>query len=207
MRDHYNKDFKRDGGRIMANNGGTLHEAFLEELRDTYNCEKQLTKALPKMAKAAASSDLKTAFEKHLEETEGHVERLERVFSALDEKVRGKHCKGVAGIIEEGNAMLQENFDETTTDAMLIAAAQRVEHYEMAAYGTLVSWAKAMGHEEAADILHETLEEEKAADEKLTTLAEGGINQEAADGAHSEGPHKMVRARGREKQRAARRKY
>jgi ferritin-like metal-binding protein YciE len=186
-------------------NGGSLHEAFLEELRDTYSCEKQLTKALPKMAKAATSTDLRDALKKHLEETEGQVERLEKVFSTLDEKVKSKHCKGVAGIIEEGNAIMAEAFDETTTDALLIAAAQRVEHYEMAAYGTLVAWARAMGHEEAADLLHETLEEEKAADEKLTTLAEGGINQEAADGAHSEEPAKMVRARGRAKRPARRR--
>src|SRR5690349_3239809 len=163
---------------------GTLHEAFIEELRDAYDAEKQLIKALPKMAKAAASTDLRTAFETHLQETQGHVERLEQVFESLDEKPRGKHCEGIAGIIEEGKTIMGEDFDDTTMDACLIAAGQRAEHYEMAAYGTLIAWAEAMGHTEAASLLHETLEEEKAADEKLSSLAEGGINQEAADAAH-----------------------
>jgi ferritin-like metal-binding protein YciE len=163
---------------------GTLHDAFLDELRDTYDAEKQLTKALPKLAKAANSPDLRAAFESHLEETRHQVERLEQVFASLDEKVRGKHCDGIAGIIEEGRAIMEEDFDEMTTDACLIAAGQRAEHYEMAAYGTLVAWAKAMGHTEAADLLQETLDEEKAADEKLTSLAESGINQDAADAAH-----------------------
>lgn len=165
-------------------NAGTMHDAFIEELRDTYDAEKQLVKALPRMAKAASSADLQTAFETHLEETRGHIDRLERVFESLEEKARGKHCEGMAGIVEEGKSMMGEEFDDATMDAALIAAAQRVEHYEMAAYGTLVAWARAMGHTEAADLLQETLEEEKATDEKLTTLAEGGINQEAAELAH-----------------------
>jgi ferritin-like metal-binding protein YciE len=168
---------------VMAETG-TLHDAFLEELRDTYDAEKQLTKALPKLAKAASSADLRAAFESHLEETRGHVERLEQVFESLDEKVRGKHCEGIAGIIDEGKTILEEDFDEATMDACLIAAGQRAEHYEMAAYGTLVAWARGMGHTEAATLLQETLDEEKAADEKLTALAEGGINQDAADAAH-----------------------
>jgi ferritin-like metal-binding protein YciE len=163
---------------------GTLHDAFLDELRDTYDAEKQLTKALPKLAKAASSADLQAAFEAHLEETRGHVDRLERIFESLDEKVRGKHCDGIAGIIEEGKATMEEDFDEATMDACLIASGQRAEHYEMAAYGTLIAWARAMGHTEAAELLQETLDEEKAADEKLSALAEGGINQEAADAAH-----------------------
>jgi ferritin-like metal-binding protein YciE len=163
---------------------GTLHDAFLDELRDTYDAEKQLTKALPKLAKAAASEDLRTAFETHLEETRGHVERLEEVFELLDEKVQGKHCDGIAGIIDEGKSIMEEDFDEATMDACLIAAGQRAEHYEMAAYGTLVAWARGMGHTEAATLLQETLDEEKAADEKLTSLAEGGINQTAAEAAH-----------------------
>ena len=108
---------------------------------------------------------------------------MEEVFSTLEEKVRGKHCDGIAGIIEEGKSIMEEDFDETTMDACLIAAGQRAEHYEMAAYGTLVAWARAMGHTKAADLLQATLDEEKAADEKLSSLAEGGINQEAADGA------------------------
>jgi ferritin-like metal-binding protein YciE len=163
---------------------GTMHDAFLDELRDTYDAEKQLIKALPKMAKAASSAELRTAFETHLEETRGHVDRVEQVFESLEEKARGKHCEGMAGIIEEGKSIMEEDFDEAALDAALIAAGQRAEHYEMAAYGTLVAWARAMGHTEAADLLQQTLDEEKATDEKLTTLAEGGINQEAAENAH-----------------------
>ena len=162
----------------------TLHDAFIDELRDAYDAEKQLTKALPKMAKAANSAELREAFESHLEETRGQIERLEQVFASLEEKVRGKHCDGIAGIIEEGKAVMEEDFDDATTDACLIAGGQRAEHYEVAAYGTLVAWARAMGHTDAADLLQETLDEEKAADEKLSSLAESGINQEAADTAH-----------------------
>jgi len=163
---------------------GTLHDAFIDELRDTYDAEKQLTKALPKLAKAASDPKLREAFETHLEETQGQIERLEQVFESLDEKVRGKHCDGIAGIIEEGKSIMEEDFDDATMDACLIAGGQRAEHYEMAAYGTLVAWAQAMGHNEAAMLLQETLDEEKAADEKLTSLAEDGINREAADLAH-----------------------
>jgi ferritin-like metal-binding protein YciE len=161
----------------------TLHDAFVDELRDAYDAEKQLTKALPKMAKAATSPVLREAFESHLEETRGHVERLEQVMQDLGEKVRGKHCDGIEGIIDEGKSVMEEDFDDTTMDACLIAAGQRAEHYEIAAYGTLVAWAKAMGHTKVAAALQETLDEEKAADEKLTSLAEGGINQEAAEAA------------------------
>jgi ferritin-like metal-binding protein YciE len=163
---------------------GTLHEAFVEELRDTYDAEKQLTKALPKMAKAANSPELKQAIENHLEETRQQVQRLEQVFATIEEKARGKHCEGIAGIIEEGQTVMQEEYDEATADALLIASAQRAEHYEMAAYGTLVAWARAMGHDDAAELLQETLDEEKAADEKLNELAEGGINEQAAQLAH-----------------------
>jgi len=163
---------------------GTLHDAFLDELRDSYDAEKQLIRALPKMAKAATSSELRDAFERHLEETQGHVDRLEQVFELLDEKAKGKHCDGIAGIIEEGKNAMGENFDDATMDAVLIASGQRAEHYEMAAYGTLVAWARGMGHNEAADLLQETLDEEEAADEKLTSIAESGVNQEAAEAAH-----------------------
>jgi ferritin-like metal-binding protein YciE len=166
---------------------GTLQDAFLDELRDTYDAEKQLTKALPKMAKATTSPDLRTAFEAHLKETQAQLARLEQVFGLLDEKVRGKHCDGMAGIIEEGKSIMEEDFDETTMDACLIASGQRAEHYEMAAYGTLVAWARALGQTGAADLLQQTLDEEKAADQKLSALAEGGINQEAADAAQSDG--------------------
>jgi ferritin-like metal-binding protein YciE len=154
---------------------------------DTTGAEKQLIKALPKMAKSATSPDLSEALESHLQETQGHIDRIEQIFGALDEKVRGKHCEGIAGIIEEGKALMEEDFDENMMDAALIAAGQRAEHYEMAAYGTLIAWARAMGHTDVVNLLQDTLDEEKAADEKLTELAEGGINQEAADAAHSEG--------------------
>jgi len=176
---------------------GTLHDAFVDELRDIYDAEKQLTKALPKLARNASSPDLRSAFESHLEETRGQVERLEQVFESLEEKARGKHCDGIAGIIEEGKSIMEEDFDETTMDACLIASGQRAEHYEMAAYGTLVAWARAMGHSTAAKLLQQTLDEEKAADKKLTSLAEGGINQEAADAAHpSEEEEEEMPARG-----------
>ena len=161
----------------------TFHDAFIDELRDTYDAERQLTKALAKLAKAATSPDLRDAFETHLEETKGQIERLEEVFEGLEEKVRGKHCEGIAGIIEEGKSLMEENFDDATLDAGLIAAGQRAEHYEIAAYGTLVAWAKTMGHTDAAALLQENLDEEKAANKKLSELAEGGINQGAADGA------------------------
>ena len=159
---------------------GTLHDAFVDELRDSYGGEKQLIKALKKMAKAARTQELRAAFESHLEETHGQVQRLDRVFAMIDEKAKGKHCDGIAGIIDEGSAVMDEDFDDATLDACLIASGQRAEHYEMAAYGTLVAWARVLGHDEAAGLLQETLDEEKAADEKLTSLADGGINDEAA---------------------------
>ena len=165
---------------------GTLHDAFIDELRDTYDAEKQLTKALPRLAKASSDPKLRQAFESHLRETQGQIERLEQVFESLAETVRGKHCDGIAGIIDEGKAIMEEDFDDTTMDACLIAAGQRAEHYEMAAYGTLVAWAEAMGHTEAAKLLRQTLEEEKAADKKLSGLAESGINRRAAEMAHGD---------------------
>jgi len=162
---------------------GTLHDAFLDELRDSYDAEKQLTKALKRLAEAASKPELREAFETHLEETQDQIARLEQVFASLDEKASGKHCDGIAGIIEEGQAVLDEDFDEATTDACLIAAGQRAEHYEMAVYGTLVAWAKTMGYTEAAELLQQTLDEEKAADLRLSSLAVGAINQDAANGA------------------------
>lgn len=157
-----------------------LRDAFIDEVRDTYDAERQLTKALPRMAKAASSPDLSDALRMHLDETQRQIERLDRVFELLGERARGKHCDGMAGIIDEGKAIMDEDFDEATMDAALIAAGQRAEHYEMAAYGTLVSWARTIGLEEAADLLEETLAEEKATDEKLSSLAEGGVNERAA---------------------------
>jgi ferritin-like metal-binding protein YciE len=140
----------------------TLHDAFLDELKDAYDAEKQLTKALPKLAKASTSPELRQAFEDHLEETNGHIEKLEQVFQSLDEKVKGKHCDGIAGIIEEGKNVMGEEFEGATLDAVLIASAQRAEHYEIAAYGTLVAWAKVMGHNDAADLLQEILDEPRS---------------------------------------------
>ena len=163
---------------------GTLHDAFIGELRDTYDAERQLTKALAKLAKAASAPELRQAFQSHLEETQGQIERLGQVFESLDEKARGKHCDGIAGIIEEGKSVMEEDFDDATMDACLIAGGQRAEHYEMAAYGSLIAWARAMGHIEAAGLLEQNLAEERAADKKLSALAEGGINQDAASQAH-----------------------
>src|SRR4026209_2275628 len=164
----------------------TLHDIFIDELRDVYDAEKQLTKALTKLAKSASAAPLGDAFESHLEEQQGHIARHEQVSTSLDERVSGKHCDGIAGIIQEGKSVMEQDLDETTMDAALIASGQRAEHYEMAAYGTLIAWAQAMGHDEAADLLQQTLDEEKAADKKLSGLAEGGINQSAADAAHSD---------------------
>jgi ferritin-like metal-binding protein YciE len=163
-----------------------LREALVEEIRDLYNAEKQLVKALPKMAKGAESDELREAFEAHLEETEGQVTRLERVFELLDEKPRGKHCAGMAGIVEEGSEKLQEDIEGSVLDAMLIASAQKVEHYEISAYGTAMAWAEALGLNDVVQVLNETLEEEKAADEKLSALAESGINQAATAGESEE---------------------
>lgn len=162
----------------------TLHTALLDELRDIYDAEQQITKALPKMVEAATSEQLRAGFEAHLEETRDHVLRVEQALAMLDEKPRAKHCDGMAGILDEGRAVLKQDSDDMSKDARLIAAAQRVEHYEMAVYGTLVTWARAMGHSEVADLLQMTLDEEKAADDTLTALAEGGINQNAALVAH-----------------------
>jgi ferritin-like metal-binding protein YciE len=162
------------------NQSGTLYEAFVEQLRDTYDAESQVLKALPRMVKAATSPKLQAAFEVHLRETRGHLDRLERVFGSLEEEVQGKHCSGMAGILNEGTAALSNGFDEKTVDACLIAASQHVEHYEMASYGTLVAWSRVVGNHHVSDLLQETLLEEKATDLKLSALAEAGINEHAA---------------------------
>src|SRR5262249_39995278 len=148
--------------------------------------EKQLTDALPKLARAASAAPLADAFNSHHQETMKHVERLEQVFSTLGERARERECEGIAGILDEGEELMAGDLDETRMGAALIGAAQRVEHYEIAAYGTIVAWAQAMGHHEVVGLLEETLAEEKAADEKLTSLASGGINQQAAAIAHPE---------------------
>ena len=160
----------------------TLRDLFLEQLRDAYHAEGQLVKALPKMAKAATDPKLRKAFEKHLEETKGQVDRLERVFEAIGEKARRKACKAMEGLIEEGKEWIEEDAEPDVMDAGLIAAAQKVEHYEIATYGCLCAWAKQLDLADAVELLAETLEEEKAADVKLTELAESHINAEATVG-------------------------
>ena len=165
----------------------TLHEMLVDEIKDLYHAEKQLTKALPKMAKAATHEDLRAAFEMHLEETQEQITRLEEVFEALGEKVKAKPCAGMAGIIEEGSDTMKEDADGAVMDAALIAAAQRAEHYEIGAYGTCIEWARLMGHTEVVALLEQTLEEEKATDKKLTMLAESEINPAAvAEGGQEE---------------------
>jgi len=155
-----------------------LKSLYVDELRDLYNSEHQLIKALPKMAKAANSDALRKGFEEHLEQTKGHAARLEQVLSGLGEPVKGKKCKGMAGIVAEGGEMMSEDFEGALMDAALISAAQRVEHYEIAAYGAVHAYAQLMGEVEAASLLQETLDEEKETDQKLTELSEQ-INSEA----------------------------
>jgi ferritin-like metal-binding protein YciE len=164
----------------------TLHDAWLDELRDLYNAEKQIAKALPKMVKAASAAPLADAFESHLQETLKQIQRLEQVFESVGETAKSKTCDGMAGILEEGKDIMSEDFDEPTMDASLIAAAQKVEHYEIASYGTVIAWAEAMGHTQAVKLLKQTLSEEEAADEKLSSIATSGINEEAASKAHGE---------------------
>jgi ferritin-like metal-binding protein YciE len=159
-----------------------LREALVDEIRDIYDAEKQIVKALPKFVKGATSDELRVALESHFDETQNQVKRLEHVFDLLDEKPRGKHCAGMAGILEEGSETLQENAEDFVMDAMLIAGAQRVEHYEISAYGTAIAWAEALGLSDVGELLGETLAEEKAADEKLSAIAESGINDAASAG-------------------------
>jgi ferritin-like metal-binding protein YciE len=160
----------------MENN--TLRQLYVEELRDIYDAEKQLIKALPKMAEAASSQELRNGFEEHLEQTKEHAERLEQIFSELGEKPTGKKCKGMQGLVNEGSEVINEDFENEVKDAGLISAAQRVEHYEIAAYGTVRTYANLLGEQNAVVLLEKTLTEEKETDRKLTDLAEG-INAEA----------------------------
>lgn len=157
----------------------SLHSLFLDELKDVYHAEKQLVRALPRLAKAASDPDLQRAFTSHLKETEGQVKRLEQVFRELGQTPRAKKCEGMAGLIEEGKGILEEEGEPAVIDAALIAAAQRVEHYEIAAYGCLRTYAQLLGLSTAQRLLQQNLDEEEAADEKLNALAEGGINQAA----------------------------
>jgi ferritin-like metal-binding protein YciE len=164
----------------MAND--TLQDLLVETLRDTYNAEKQLVKALPKMAKAATSDELRAAFTDHLEVTRQQVTRLEQVFQELDVPVRGKHCVAMEGLIEEGKEIMEEDHDPDVMDAGIIAAAQKVEHYEIAAYGTLRTWAEMLGFTRAAALLQQSLDEESDADEKLSQLAMTQVNVRAEEG-------------------------
>lgn len=153
---------------------GNLRETFIDELKDLYDAEKQLLTALPKMAKAAESEELKAAFEEHIEQTEEHIARLEKVFEAFGETARGKKCKAMQGLIAEAKDLIEEE----EGDAALICAAQKAEHYEIATYGSLLAWAKVLEEEEAVELLEETLNEEKETDEKLTEIAESTVNAE-----------------------------
>jgi ferritin-like metal-binding protein YciE len=163
----------------MPDNG--LKELYIDELKELYNAENQLVKALPKMAKAATSSDLRAGFEKHLVETKRHVERLETIFTQLGESPKGKKCKGMEGLIKEGAEAIEE-YEGELLDAALIGAAQRVEHYEMAGYGTVIAFAEELGESKHISLLNETLEEEQQTEEKLTELS-GDINSRANEGA------------------------
>jgi len=155
--------------KYVENDG--LKELYTDELKDLYHAENQLVKALPKMAKAATSEALRQGFEEHLEQTKEHVQRLERIFKALDESPKGKKCVGMEGLLKEGSEVMEEDFEDAVLDAALIGAAQRVEHYEIAAYGTVCAFANILGETQQASLLQETLEEEKKTDEKLTELA------------------------------------
>jgi len=159
----------------------SLEDLFLHDLKDIYNAETQMTKALPRMARKASAPELRRAFEQHLKQTEAQIKRLERVFATLDEKAKGKTCKGMQGLVEEAREMMGEDIDDDVLNAALIAAAQKAEHYEMAAYGTARTYAEMLGNSEAARLLQQTLDEEEATDKKLTQLAEQLVNVEAVE--------------------------
>ena len=163
----------------MASKMRTLEDVYVDLLKDLYSAEKQLVKALPKMAKGAQSSDLQKAFQDHLRQTEGQVERIERIFTEMGGSPRGKKCVGMEGLVEEGNELLKEDAEPDALDAGLIAAAQKVEHYEIAGYGTARAWAQQLGYDKAARLLQQTLEEESMANELLTRIAESHVNMEA----------------------------
>jgi ferritin-like metal-binding protein YciE len=177
-----------------------LNDLYIDELKDLYSAETQLVKALPKMAKGAASDELRKGFEEHLEQTKGHVQRLEQIFEALGESPKGKKCKGMEGLIEEGSEVLEEDYEGNILDAALIGAAQRVEHYEIAGYGTVRAMAESLGESEHVTLLTETLDEEKEADEKLTQLAEeinsAGTSQESEAEADQNPKRKVSGAKG-----------
>jgi ferritin-like metal-binding protein YciE len=163
----------------------SLEELYVDELKDLYNAENQILKALPKMAKAASDPQLKRAFQEHEQQSRGHVERLEQIFEDLGQSPKGKKCVGMEGIIEEGDELIKEKPDPDILDAGLISKAQHVEHYEIAGYGTVRTWAEKLGHDRHVDLLQETLDEEAETDRKLTELAESSINVEAAEKAQA----------------------
>ena len=163
----------------------SLQDLFNEEIEDLFDAENQIVKALPKVAKAAAAKELRSALEAHLEQTKEHVVRLERVFAAIGRDAKRKKCEGMKGLLEEGEEIINELEQSSVRDVGLIAAAQKVEHYEISGYGTARTLAALLGHHEAVELLQETLDEEKAADEKLTEIAEAAINIEAAEGGES----------------------
>jgi ferritin-like metal-binding protein YciE len=165
----------------------TLHDLLVDELKDLYSAETQLVKALPKMAKAASNPDLRAGFEEHLEQTKGQVTRIEKICMLLDATPKGKKCVAMEGLIEEGKELLEEDAEVGVLDAGLIAAAQKVEHYEIASYGTARTWAEQLGLAEAVELLQETLDEEKSTDEKLTDLATSIVNEEAVAPGRSNG--------------------
>ena len=176
----------------------SLRQLYVDELKDLFSAEKQLTKALPKMAKAASSEELRQGFTEHLEQTKGHVQRLEEIFSQLNAKAGGKKCMGMEGLVKEGAEIMGEGFADEVMDAALISAAQRVEHYEIAAYGTVVAYANLLGETEQAELLQETLQEEKETDQKLTQLSEQ-INVQANEASSQ----KMTASEKRKSRRAA----
>jgi len=159
----------------------TLEDALVEELEDLLSAETQITKALPKMAKKATNPKLKEAFETHLKETEGQIERLHQAFELLGKKAKSKTCEATKGLVKEGEGVMEEEADPDVMDAMLIGAAQKIEHYEIATYGTVCTWAETLGLDEVHDLLGETLDEEEETDDKLSELAESGINEDAIE--------------------------
>jgi len=173
----------------------TMEDLFLDEIRDLYDAEKQLTKALPKMAKAATSDQLKQAIQNHLAETENHVSRLEQVFEIIEQKATGKKCAAMAGLVKEGQEVVSSTDDSSVRDAGIIAAAQKVEHYEMSGYGSARTFAQMLGHDEAVSLLEATLKEEKAADKKLNDIAETQVNEDAmsAEGGETSGSTSRTR--------------
>jgi len=185
----------------------SLSDLLQDEIKDIYDAEKQLTKALPKLAKKATAPELRDAFEEHLQQTEEHIARLEQVFDQMGMPVRGKKCEAMQHLIAEGNDMIGEAEDDATRDALMIAAAQKCEHYEIASYGTIRVWANLLGKTEVATLFEDTLEEEKEADQKLTQIAESCINQQAAESGEGEEEEeerpRQVRAASRGRQVAA----